>query len=90
MGKKLKDSSDEDLKKVMIGEHLSPGRAKLLKVIKDDETIDKVWTIDGNIHCTTRKDGTKHVVGSPHDLFKRLGWSEDKLKKSGLFIDISE
>ena len=88
--KKLKDAKDEVMKNVMVGEHLSPGRAKLLQVVKKGETIDKVWTIDGNIHCTTRDDGKKHVIGSPHDLFKRLGWGEDKLKKSGLFVDIYE
>ncbi|XP_072170535.1 uncharacterized protein [Diadema setosum] len=86
--RKLKDS--EQHKDIMIMEHLSPGRAKLLQAVKQDENTEKVWTIDGKVHCTLKSDPhKKHIIHGPDDLFKRLGWSEDKLKQSGLFLDIS-
>ena len=48
------------------------------------------WTIDGKIFCTKRADpdGKRNVLTCPDDLFKQLGWGEDKLKKSGLFVDV--
>ena len=85
--RKLKDTSSKD---VMVGEHLSPGRAKLLQIVKQDENTEKVWTIDGRINCTLKNDPQrkKFVISSPEDLFRQLGWKEDKLKQSGLFVDI--
>lgn len=80
-----------DFRHVMLGEHLSPGRAKLLKAVKDDDGTAKTWTIDGRIYCTLNKDGTdgrKYVLSTPDDLFRKLGWGEEKLKNSGLFVDI--
>ncbi|XP_071481462.1 uncharacterized protein [Diadema antillarum] len=79
--RKLKDS--EQHKDMIIMEHLSPVRAKLLQAVKQDENAEKVWTIDGKVHSTLKSDPhKKHIIHGPDDLFKRLGWSEDKLKKS--------
>lgn len=86
--RKLKESSNDTMKNVMLGEHLSPGRAKLLKVLKNDDSIDKVWTIDGTIHCITKSDNKKHTLTKPDDLFKELDWDEEKMRKTGLFVDI--
>ena len=87
---KKKLNASESHKDVMIGEHLSPGRAKLLQAVKQDDHTEKVWTIDGKIHCTQRNHpGKKFTINSQDDLFKNLGWDEEKLRKSGLFVNIS-
>ena len=87
---KKKLNTSESHKDVMIGEHSSPGRAKLLQAVKQDDHTEKVWTIDGKIHCTQRNHpGKKFTVSSQDDLFKILGWDEEKLRKSGLFVNIS-
>ena len=71
-------------------QQLSPTRAKLLHAVKNDADTARTWTIDGKILCTKRvdPDGKRYVLTSPDDLFKQLGWGEDKLKKSGLFVDV--
>ena len=75
---------------VFLGEQLSPMRAKLLHAVKNDEDTARTWTIDAKIFCTKRADpdGKRYVLTSPYDLFKQLGLGEDKLKKSGLFLDV--
>ena len=83
--KKLKDTN----RGVFVDEHLSPLRAKLLNLVKRDEDTARVWTIDGKIFCTRKGDpeGKKYVLTTPDDLFKQLGWGEQKLKDSGLLQD---
>lgn len=76
--------------KVMVGEHLAPGRAKLLKAVKDDPGVLKAWITDGRVICILKRDGPdgrKYSISSPDDLFRLLGWSEDQLKNSRLFLD---
>ena len=75
---------------VFLSEQLSPMRAKLLHAVKNDADTAWTWTIDGKIFCTKRADpdGKRYVLTSPDDLFKQLGWGEDKLKQSGLFVDV--
>ena len=86
--KQLKD--DDNYKDVILTEHLAPARAKLLHAVKNDEGTERVWTLDCKIHCTLKSDPQKkYVLTSPEDLFKQLGWEEEKLKRSGLFVDIS-
>ena len=80
--KKLKSTPYKD---VMMFEHLAPSRVRLLQAVKNDEATDKVWTIDGRVHCTLKGETGKHTITCPDDLFKRLGWSQDKLRRSGLF-----
>ena len=29
----------------------------------------------------------KHILNNPDDLFKCLGWSEEEMEKSGLFVN---
>ena len=74
---------------VFLSEQLSPMRAKLLHAVKNDADTARTWTIDGKIFCTkgADPDGKRYVLTSPDDLFKQFGWGEDKLKKSGLFVD---
>ena len=74
------------------GEHLAPGRARLLKVVKNDPNTDRVWTMDSKIYCTLKDDrpeqNKKYVLTCPEDLFRQLGWGEEKLEKSGLFLNL--
>ena len=78
------------LGRVYLGEQLSPFRAKLLHAVNNDTDIARSWTIDGRVYCTRQvdQDGRRCVLSSPEDLFKQLGWGEEKLKKSGLFIKL--
>ena len=75
---------------MFLSKQLSPVRTKLLYAVKNDADTAWTWTIDGKIFCTKRADpdGKRYVLTSPDDLFKQLGWGEDKLKKSGLFVDV--
>ena len=74
---------------MFLSEQLSPMRAKLLHAVKNDADTARTRTLDGKIFCTKRADpdGKRYVLTSPDDLFKQFGWGEDKLKKSGLFVD---
>eukprot|EP00057_Strongylocentrotus_purpuratus_P010752 XP_011665226.1 PREDICTED: uncharacterized protein LOC105438737 [Strongylocentrotus purpuratus] len=84
--RKLRDSQHKD---IMVSEHLAPGRAKLLHAVKQDDQVERVWTIDGKVHCILKGDPRKQIIHGPDDLFRRLGWSEDRLKQSGLFTEVS-
>ena len=78
---------DIDRKGVFLNDDLTPFRAKLTRVLRNDPTIGNVWTIDGRIFCITTENGRemKKTVESPDDLFS-LGWSEDKIKGLDLYI----
>ena len=88
--RKKKELKDTEFKDVMLSEHLAPSRAKLLQVIKRDDDTEKVWTMDCKIYCTLKKEPQKkYVLTSPEDLFRQLGWGEEKLQRSGLFVNVS-
>jgi len=48
-------------------EHLTPLRSKATYELRKDETIERVWTMDGRI--TSLAD------------LKLVGWSEEKIEK---------
>ena len=58
----------------------------MLRALKHDEEVKRVWTIDGSFHCIVMEWNVevKKRLDSPDDLFK-LGWSEQKMENSGLF-----
>ena len=58
----------------------------MLRALKKDEEVKRVWTIDGSFHCIVMEGNVKvkKRLDSPDDLFK-LGWSEEKMENSGLF-----
>ena len=78
---------DLDRKGVFLNDDLTPSRTKLVRTLRNDSTIGKVWTIDGRVICmiTVNSNEIKKVVESPDDLF-HLGWSEEKVKGLHLFI----
>ena len=88
--KKLKNHEKQDLRKIMIDEHLTQLRAKLLKSLRDDMDIDRAWVLDGKIWCIKKEDGSKVMINNPDDLFKKLNWSEEKMKNSGLYISFQD
>ena len=69
---------------VFIVEDLTALRSKMMRLIRaDTSNVQRVWSIDGKIICLL-KDGTKQAVDTPDDLTK-IGWTEDRMKSSGLF-----
>ena len=75
----------ETKRDVFIAEDLTSLRAKMLRKVKEDrDSIEKVWTIDGRIFCLLN-GGTKVIIDTPDDLLK-IGWSEERLRSSGLFL----
>ena len=69
-----------------VNDDLTPLRSKMLRALKHDEEVKRVWTIDGSFHCIVMEGNVevKKRLDSPDDLFK-LGWSEQKMENSGLF-----
>ena len=68
-------------------------------MVRDDEGVEKAWTREGKVVVVVvlkdgerRRDGSEvHVfINDPRDLHGKLGWDEDRLKKSGLFVDIED
>ena len=78
---------DLNRKGVFLNDDLTPFRAKLTRVLRNDPTIGNVWTIDGRIFCITTENGKemKRIVETPDDLFN-LGWSEEKIKGLNLYV----
>ena len=69
-----------------VNDDLTPLRARMLRAIKNDGDVKRVWTIDGSFHCIITENNVevKKRLETPDDLFK-IGWSEEKLRESGLF-----
>ena len=69
-----------------VNDDLTPLRSNMLRALKHDEEVKRVWTIDGSFHCIVMEGNVevKKRLDSPDDLFK-LGWSEQKMENSGLF-----
>ena len=59
-----------------VNDDLTPLRSKMLRALKHDEEVKRVWTIDGSFHCIVMEGNVevKKRLDSPDDLFK-LGWS---------------
>ena len=72
---------------VYVNEDLTPLRAKMSRVLRNDPAIKKVWTIEGRIFCVINEDGreTKKTIETPDDLFK-LGWTEERMAELDLYI----
>ena len=81
--------SKEQYKNVYINDDLTSLRNKIVKGMRDDDNIKKVWTIDGRIFCVMNKEGvdTKISLDSISDTDK-LGWSNDKLKDLHLYVSL--
>ena len=86
--KKLKEAQV----KIFINDDITPLRGKMLRAVKKDPNVERaVTTSEGRITCFMKgQTGTrarKVTIENPDDLFK-LGWTEEQLKESKLFLDI--
>ena len=69
-----------------VNDDLTPLRSRMLRTLKNDDEVKRVWTIDGIFHCIVVENNAdmKKSLETPDDLFK-LGWSQEKMLDSGLF-----
>ena len=86
MRKKKTLRSIDRYRNTFVNDDLTPLRSKMLRALKHDEEVKRVWTIDGSFHCIVMEGNVevKKRLDSPDDLFK-LGWPEQKMENSGLF-----
>ena len=81
-----KDNGQRKYEHVFIGDDLTKLRQTLLKKLKNDDTIEEAWSYDGKVFCKKKgNDKTKYAISSPESLF-RLGWSEEKIRDTGLYL----
>ena len=73
-------------KSVFVNYDLTTMRSKLVYELKRDESVTRVWTMNGKIMCIQVENGkeTKKVIDSPDDLFK-VGWTEEKVAGLGFY-----
>lgn len=69
---------------------IPPLRGRIVRELRQDESVKNVHTYEGKILCY--KDGgdgkdTRIVINSPDDLLA-VGWSEDKIKSVGGYLDL--
>ena len=72
---------------IYINDDLTPLRSRMLRTLQNDDEVKRVWTIDGNFNCVVVENNAdvKKRLETPDDLFK-LGWSQEKMMDSGLFV----
>ncbi len=72
---------------IYINDDLTPLRSRMLRTLQNDDEVKRVWTIDGNFNCVVVENNAevKKRLETPDDLFK-LGWSQEKMVDSGLFM----
>ena len=72
---------------IYINDDLTPLRSRMLRTLQNDDEVKRVWTIDGNFNCVIVENNAevKKRLETPDDLFK-LGWSQEKMMDSGLFV----
>ena len=77
---------DANRKGVYINDDLTPLRAKMARILRNDPSTQSLWSIDGRIFGTMMEKGSevKKIVDSPDELFK-LGWSE-KVKNLNIYF----
>ena len=68
---------------VFMTEHLTPLRSKATYELRNDTTIERVWTMDGRIKVLKhgRASGSKPINIISLDQLKLVGWSEEKIEK---------
>ena len=71
---------------VFVNDDLTTMRSKLVYELKRDESVTRVWTMNGKIMCIQEENGKemKKVIDSPDDLFK-VGWTEEKVAGLGFY-----
>ena len=73
----------------IITDDLTKIGGNMLYELKQDDEIVRAYSIDGKITCVkTMEDGEekRFRINSPDDLFT-IGWTEEKVNDSGLYIN---
>ena len=74
---------------VYITDDLTKMRGKILYELKQDVEIKRAYSLDFKITCAKKMpDGQEKLfrINSPDDLFT-IGWSEEKVRDPGLYIN---
>ena len=89
MHNKKKLKSLEKYRQVFVNEDPTALRSKMVRVLKNEESIKSMWTIKGRINCIYEQEGRemRKTIESPDDLFK-LGWAEAKIGGLGLYTSV--
>jgi hypothetical protein len=87
MKNKTKLKGNHIYNRFFINEHLSSLRFKMLNILRKEEDVESVWSIEGKLYVKLKGSELKYTLQSPDDLFK-LGWGEEKLRSTGLFLKI--
>ena len=71
---------------VFVNDDLTTMQSKLVYELKRDESVTRVWTMNGKSMCIQEENGKemKKVADSPDDLFK-VGWTEEKVAGLGFY-----
>ena len=72
----------ERYRHIYVNDDITPLRSRMLRTLKNDDEVKRVWTIDGNFHCIVVENNAKvkKRLETPDDLFK-LGWSQDAITR---------
>lgn len=89
MTKKKKLKNIPHLKDIYISDDLTRLRNNIVREMKDDPNILRVWTRDGKINCVAKynEEEVKIVINSCADVSK-LHWDDDRLKKLGTYLEL--
>ena len=81
-----KQEFKKDYPNVFIVEHLTPLRSKIAYKLRNDENIEKCWTIDGKIKVVkagASREDRPITIDSLADL-KKLGWDQNDIDELAL------
>ena len=76
--------------KLFINDDLTKLRSLVVRELKLDPNVSKVWTTDGKINCIIQSDGNREekvTIDNCYDV-NRFGWMEERVKTLGLYLDL--
>ena len=74
--------------RVFVTDDLTKMRAKLLYELKQDDEIDRAYSLDCKLFCVKKmpnNEEKRFKIDSPDDLFT-IGWTEEKVKGLGFYL----
>lgn len=89
MQSKQKLKGNPQYKDVFIVDDLTSLRSKILRELKEDPNILRVWSRDGKIHCVIEVDKReeKVIINSAEDV-RKLGWDDKRLQDIGVYLEV--
>jgi hypothetical protein len=73
----------EEYKRIFVNDDITPLRARLLGYVKQLESVEKAYTVDGRIYCVTKSAG-QHPSGKPGRSKPVIVESPDNLFRLGV------